>query len=240
MLSIQGITKFYGSHTVLRNVTMPVSPGEIVGLFGANGAGKTTLFKSVMGLLVPNDGWVTIDNSPIKNMAYEKIAFITEEGSYFTNMTPRAHSGFYEAMLPKWNGQRFVKLLDFFELPHDKKVRTFSKGQRAKLEVAVGMSRGASYILMDEPFNGKDIFTRRDFLTLLSTIIGPSESIIIATHQIEEIEAFITRAVVLHGGKIAGDIPTKELKENNITLADYIKKKCGFNEKADFDWAGIK
>jgi ABC-2 type transport system ATP-binding protein len=236
MLSIQGIKKYYKNTVALRNVTLTLKPGEIAGLFGANGAGKTTLLKSVMGLLPYNYGWVTLEDSPIKNEVYEKIAFITEEGSFFPDMTPRDHNDFYTTMLPRFNSPRYVRLLEFFDLDPGKKARTFSKGQRAKLEIAIGMSRGADYILMDEPFVGKDIFTRRDFLKLMISIIKPGEAVLIATHQIEEIEMYITRAVVLHEGEIVGDIATEKLSNNGVGLVDYIKKVCGYEEGKLFDW----
>ncbi|MCL2604991.1 MAG: ABC transporter ATP-binding protein [Defluviitaleaceae bacterium] len=236
MLSVQGIWKYYGSRVALRNVTLTLKRGEVVGLFGANGAGKSTLLKTVMGLLNLSNGWVTLDDSPIKGNTYGKIAFITEEGSFFPDMTPRDHGEFYAAMLPRFNAARYGKLLEFFALEPDKKARTLSKGQRAKLEIAVGMSRGADYILMDEPFLGKDLFTRRDFLKLMISIIQPHEAVLIATHQIEEIEMFITRAVVLHEGVVVGDILMDALGERGEGLVEFIKKACGYKEPNAADW----
>jgi len=235
MLSIQGVTKFYGTQAALRGATLPIVPGEVVGLFGANGAGKSTLLKSIVGLMGIHDGWITLDNSPIKEAVYEKIAFITEEGSYFPEMNASEHSEFYEAMLPRWRAERFVKLIEYFEIAPAKKARTLSKGQRAKLEIAIGMSRGATYILMDEPFEGKDLFTRRDFLKLMIAIIEPTEAVLIATHQIEEIANFITRAAVLHEGKIVGDLPMDAIAEKGLTLVEYIQKQCGVDTNKN-DW----
>ena len=231
MLSIQGVTKFYGDEAGLRNATMTLKRGEVVGLFGANGAGKTTLLKTVMGLNLTYNGWVVLDESPIIGANYEKISYITEEGSFFADMSPRDHGEFYSTMLPRFRQERFLHLLDFFDLKPNKKARTLSRGQRAKLEIAVGMSRGADFILMDEPFLGKDLFTRRDFLKLMITFLSDEEGVLIATHQIEEIEMFITRAVVLHEGKIVGDTPMEALHESGKTLVEYIKICCNYEER---------
>ncbi|MCL2187929.1 MAG: ABC transporter ATP-binding protein [Defluviitaleaceae bacterium] len=239
MLSIQGVSKYYGNVSALKNATLTLQAGEVIGLFGANGAGKSTLLKTVMGLNTTYSGWVSLDNAPIKNEAYEKITLITEEGSFFPDMNPRDHGTFYGEMLPRWNHERYGKLLDFFELPPDKKARTLSKGQRAKLEIAVGMCRGADYILMDEPFLGKDLFTRREFLKLLIAISQPDEAVLIATHQIEEIEMYITRAVVINNGAIVGDTSADALSEAGETLTDYIKHCCGFDENKGDVWAAM-
>jgi ABC-2 type transport system ATP-binding protein len=236
MLSIQGVTKFYGGTAALHNITITLRRGEVVGLFGANGAGKTTLLKTVMGLLPLYGGWVTLDDGRIEGRVYEKIGLITEEGSFFAAMTPRDHGEFYAAMLPRFDSQRFGRLLDFFRLNPMKKARTLSRGQRAMLEIAIGMSRGADYILMDEPFLGKDIFTRRDFLKLMITLLAPDEGVLIATHQVEEIEMYITRAVVLHGGKVAGDVSMDDLSERGERLVDYIKVCCGYDDARSDEW----
>jgi ABC-2 type transport system ATP-binding protein len=230
MLSIQGVGKFYGSLPALKNVTFTLQAGEVVGLFGANGAGKSTLLKTIMGLNATYNGWVSLENSPIKEKMYERIALITEEGSFFADMTARNHGAFFAQMLPRWNDTRYGKLLDFFEIPLDKKARTLSKGQRAKLEIAVGMCRGADYILMDEPFLGKDLFTRREFLKLMIAISQPSEAVLIATHQLEEIELYITRAIILHKGEIVGDTPMEALSQAGQTLTGYMKQSCHFDE----------
>ena len=230
MLSIQGVTKFYGEEAGLRNATMTLNRGEVVGLFGANGAGKTTLLKTVMGLNMTYSGWVVLDESPIIGANYEKISYITEEGSFFPDMTPRDHGEFYSTMLPKFRQNRYNQLLDFFDLTPNKKARTLSRGQRAKLEIAIGMCRGADFILMDEPFLGKDLFTRRDFLKLMITFLSDEEGVLIATHQIEEIEMYITRAVVLHEGKVVGDTLMDEIHDSGSNLVEYIKQCCKYDE----------
>jgi len=233
MLKITGIRKSYGETMVLRKIDLTLSKGEVVGLFGANGAGKTTLLKATMGLLPTDNGWVTLDGEDINHTTYEKLSYITEEGSFFPDLTPQAHGEFYRGILPKFNIHRFEKLLEFFELSStnaSKKARTLSRGQRAKLEIAIGMSRGADFILMDEPFLGKDIFTRRDFLKLMIAMQEPTEGIIIATHQIDEIEMFITRAVVIKDGKIVANEEMDNLMAQGGNLAGLITNSCRYDD----------
>ena len=93
------------------------------------------------------------------------------------------------------------------------------------------MSQGADYILMDEPFAGNDVFNREDFYKVLLGILGDNETIILSTHLMEEVEPFISRAVLLHQGKIIGDTTTEELQEQNLGLMDYVK--ATYNYRAD-------
>lgn len=231
MLRVQGAEKFYKKTIALNGVDFEVRRGEVVGLFGDNGAGKTTLLKAAMNLLRLNCGSVTLDRAPLIRQSYEKLSFITEEGSFFADLSPHEHGAFYKAMLPRFKTERYDTLLEFFQLPPDKKARTLSHGQRAKLEIAVGMSRGADFVLMDEPFLGKDIFTRRDFLQLMIVMLEPSEGVVIATHQISEIEMFITRAVVLHEGRIAADETMDDLAARGESLIDLIRQSCRYDEQ---------
>jgi len=230
MLQIHGATKYYNNTVALRHVDIRLNRGEVIGLFGANGAGKTTLLKCAMGLLNLNSGWITVDGTEMNLDAYGKLSFITEEGSYFPALTPRAHSEFYTHMLSGFRLDRFERLLDFFELDPMKKVRTLSRGQRAKFEIAIGMSRGADFILMDEPFLGKDIFTRRDFLKLMIAMLEPHEGTIIATHQVDEIEMFITRAVIMKKGQIVASKDMDELLSQKESLSGFIQRSCGYDE----------
>ena len=125
------------------------------------------LYEVITNLIDINIGDVTIDGEPVCGDVYNKLAYITEEGSYFNELTPNEHGDFFVNLFDGFDIERFNKLLNFFELPIDKKTKALSKGQRSKLEIAIGFSKSAKYILMDEPFMGKDIFTRRDFMKLV-------------------------------------------------------------------------
>lgn len=229
MLEITGASKYYKQTVALNGLRFTLNKGEVVGLFGENGAGKTTLLKALMGLCRLNTGYVILDGAPLSSKSYERLSFITEEGSFFPNMTPLAHGEFYRGMLPRFKADRFAKLLEFFELP-EKKAHALSRGQRMKLEITVGMSRGAEFILMDEPFLGKDMFTRRDFLQLMITMLEPNEGIMIATHQIHEIELFINRAVVMKEGKIVADESMDDVSMRNESLLGFIGRVCEYDE----------
>src|SRR5699024_6136147 len=93
-----------------------------------------------------------------------------------------------------------------------------------QLEVILALCQGADYILMDEPFAGNDIFNREDFYKVLLGILEPTETVILSTHLLEEVEHFIGRAVLLRQGRVVGDVTTGELEDSGRTLMDYVKE----------------
>ena len=228
MLSWNNVYKSYwGANRALDSVSLSVGPGEIVGLFGANGAGKTTLLKCALGLL-RYTGSVTLDGEPITHRNIARLSFATCEHSFFPGLTPAAHREFYREHFPTFREKRFDALMDFFALPLHRRARGFSTGQKNQLEVTLALSQGADYILMDEPFAGNDVFNREDFYRLLLGLLEPGETILLATHLLEEVQHFISRAVLLDRGTIAGDVTTGELEERGESLMDFVKSSLHY------------
>lgn len=228
MLSWNNVYKSYwGANRALDSVSLSVGPGEIVGLFGANGAGKTTLLKCALGLL-RYTGSVTLDGEPITHRNIARLSFATCEHSFFPGLTPSAHREFYKEHFPTFREKRFDALMDFFALPLHRRARGFSTGQKNQLEVTLALSQGADYILMDEPFAGNDVFNREDFYRLLLGLLEPQETIILSTHLLEEVQHFISRAVLLDRGTIAGDVTTGELEERGESLMDFVKSSLHY------------
>ncbi len=228
MLSWNNVYKSYwGANRALDSVSLSVGPGEIVGLFGANGAGKTTLLKCALGLL-RYTGSVTLDGEPITHRNIARLSFATCEHSFFPGLTPSAHREFYKEHFPTFREKRFDALMDFFALPLHRRARGFSTGQKNQLEVTLALSQGADYILMDEPFAGNDVFNREDFYRLLLGLLEPQETIVLSTHLLEEVQHFISRAVLLDRGTIAGDVTTGELEERGESLMDFVKSSLHY------------
>ena len=223
MIEIKGLSKPYGTKDALLGVDLTIPQGEILGLFGENGAGKTTFLKCVLGYL-RHRGTVTLDGEPITRQNIHRLSFATCEHSFFPALSPRGHRDFYQMHFPCWREKRFQGLMDFFELPMDRPAGKLSTGQKNQLEVILALCQGADYILMDEPFAGNDIFNREDFYKVLLGILEPTETVILSTHLLEEVEHFIGRAVLLRQGCIVGDVTTGELEDSGRTLMDYVKE----------------
>ena len=116
-------------------------------------------------------------------------------------------------------------------MPLHKPIRSFSTGQRNQFEVILALSQVADYILMDEPFAGNDVFNREDFYKVLLGVLEPTETVLLSTHLLEEVEQFIGRAVLLHRGRIVGDVSMLELEDQGGDLMSYVKNV--FRYRAD-------
>ena len=229
MLEISHVCKSYGAHPALKDVSFSIGPGELVGLFWENGAGKTTLMKSILGL-VRHRGAVLLDGEPITRANIHRLSFATCEHSFFPNLTPAGHRDFYRDHFPRWREKRFQALMEFFQLPVQVP-RKLSTGQKNQFEVVLALCQGADYILMDEPFAGNDVFNREDFYKVLLGLLEPTETVLLSTHLLEEVEQAISRAVLLRRGELVGDVTTLELEEREETLMDYVKS--AYHYRAD-------
>ncbi|MBE7004156.1 MAG: ABC transporter ATP-binding protein [Ruminococcaceae bacterium] len=230
MLELKNVKKSYGAKEALKGVDLALPRGEIVGLFGENGAGKTTLMKSILRL-VRFEGKITLDGESVGRKNIEKISFATSEHSFFPDLTANAHRDFYAEHFPTFHEKRFRSLMEFFALPSNKALKTFSTGQKNQFEVILALSQGADYILMDEPFAGNDVFNREDFYKVLLGLLSENEAVMLSTHLIEEVSDFIGRAVLLRDGVIIGDVQTEELDERGETLLNYVK--TAYHYRAD-------
>ncbi len=216
---------------VLKDISFSAEQGGIVGVLGANGVGKTTLLKILAGLLPckaseGESNGVFIDGVPVKEKSGE-IAFISEAGSYLKDLTPKEYGVFLADFYSDFDMAYYEKLLRFFQL-EDKPIKKMSKGQKAKAEVAAGMAKRTKYIIMDEPFIGKDMFTRQDFMQALAGSLTGDETIFITTHEIDEIENFIDRALILKDNTIAADVLMDDLREQGKSLTGFLKEVSGY------------
>lgn len=227
MLEIKGLSKSYIGKDALQDVNLTLEQGEIVGLLGENGAGKTTLLKCILRFL-PHRGEILLDGKKIDRSNISRFSFATCEHSYFPNLTPKQHREFYELHFGSFRAARFETLMDFFELPGNINLRSFSTGQKNQFEVIMALCQGADYILMDEPFAGNDVFNREDFYKVLLGILEPTETVFLSTHLIAEVENFLGRAVLLRKGRVVGDVTTLELEEQCRTLMEYVKETYNY------------
>ena len=224
MLELKNVKKVYVGGTVaLKDVSLTLPQGEIIGLFGENGAGKSTLMKSILNF-VKYEGEITLDGEKITRKNIARLSFATSEHSFFPDLTAKAHAEFYKEHFERFSEKRFQGLMEFFELPKNKPLRSFSTGQKNQFEVIMALCQGADYILMDEPFAGNDVFNREDFYKVLLGILEPTETVLLSTHLIEEVSGFIGRAVLIRKGEIVGDVSMEQLEEEGKTLMDYVKE----------------
>ncbi|MFD0714220.1 ATP-binding cassette domain-containing protein [Paenibacillus sp. GCM10027626] len=230
MIELQYVEKRYrpANRVALYIDHLTIPTGEIVGVLGSNGSGKTTLLKAIMGIGELSNGTVLIDGRAVGEQ-YERLAFMTEEGSYWPSMTAEEYCKFLADFFPRFNTERYERLLRFWSLPSKRKIRSFSRGEKAKLELCAGYAKCADYMLLDEPFLGKDKFARLDFLKLLVGSMEGKETILLSTHIIDEIDNVIDRAIILHEGRLKDDIYIDDLRSQGKDLTELMAQAIGYN-----------
>ncbi len=217
MLKLENVSKLYAPSQGLFNTSLSFKKGEITGILGRNGSGKSTLLKSILNLIPIDSGIITYDDLPIEEQL-EKIAYITEEGSYFPYMSAKAYGKFLSSYYPSFSNSQYMQLLERFEVPINNAIRNLSKGQQLKVEISAGFAMNAKLIILDEPFTTLDIYAKEDTIKLLIEQAKDDVMILITTHNIEEIETVIDRCVVLDKGKIVEDIMMDDLNEDGKDL----------------------
>ena len=230
MIEVKNLHKTYRKHgaTVgLLGADFTVPDGQIVGILGENGAGKTTLLRAMAGLL-PAAGQALFDGKPAASQ-YQRISYITGEGSYYPTLTVAEYGALLADLNPAFDEVRYKEFLDFFSLSGKDIIGHLSTGQRARVELAAGFAKRAAYYLMDEPFLGKDPFTRKDFIKLMSGTLHGEETILLTTHYLDDVEHFLDRAIILHKGRIAEDVLTDDLHEAGDTLLTRMANACGWD-----------
>ncbi len=227
MLEIKHVSKKYGRREALTDVSFSLPRGQIVGLFGENGAGKTTLMKSILHL-TKFQGEITLDGVPITGGNIARLSFATSEHSFFPALNAKEHREFYRAHFPDFIDNRFHALMAFFALPEDRPIGRCSTGQKNQFETVLALSQGADYILMDEPFAGNDVFNREDFYKVLLGLLTERETVLLSTHLLEEVQGFVGRALLLHEGRLIGDVDLSEAEERGEDLMSIVRKAYGY------------
>lgn len=230
MIEVKNVEKTYPvTGRVLTDISFAIPDGQIVGLLGRNGVGKTTLLKRMAGI-TGGGGEVLYDGRPPEKCR-EDVAFLSGDGTFFPEMTPLEYGEFLCGFYPRFDRERFTRLLDFFELGLSLRQRagSLSKGQKTRLELAAGFSRGAKYLLLDEPFSGKDVFSRKDFLKLLTAGLTKGETLVISTHDVEEMENIFDRVILLRYGGVKADLMAEEWQEGGVSLADLYADAMGYD-----------
>ena len=241
MLEVKKIVKKYGNNTAVDNLSFSVADGEIFGLLGENGAGKTTTFRVIMGLLEPNSGSVLLDHEKIDYSKTDKIGFVTEERSLLTKLTVQEQIEFY-ATLKGMERQEIDKLLDEwlerFEITSykNRKIKELSKGNQQKIQFISAVIHEPKLLILDEPFTGLDPINVKLMKEAIIDLKNKGCSIIFSSHQMEYIEDFCEKLVILVKGKPILEGNLKDIKESyakkNILIkgdinTDEIKKIKG-------------
>ena len=224
VIEIRGLTRQFGTKRALDNVSFAVPRGVVCGLVGANGAGKTTLIRHVLGLLKAQTGSVRVFGlDPVADPVgvLSRVGYLSEEGDLPGWMRVDELMRYMRAFYPNWDEDYAQDLRRQFALDPVQKVKSLSKGQRARAGLLVALAYRPELLLLDEPSSGLDPIVRRDILgAIVRTIADEGRTVLFSSHLLEEVERVSDCVAMLKGGRIvfAGELDDVKQSHHRLTL----------------------
>ena len=244
-LKANNLIKEYKGIPVVKDVSIEVDQGEIVGLLGPNGAGKTTTFYMIVGLIKPNNGNIFLDDTRITKYAMYKrakhgIGYLAQEASVFRKLSVQDNikSVLQMTRLSKVEQkEKTESLLEEFGLTHIRNNRgdLLSGGERRRTEIARALATDPKFILLDEPFAGVDPIAVEDIQKIVAQLKNKNIGIFITDHNVQETLAITDRTYLMFEGKILKHGKPEELAEDETVRKVYLGKNFELRKKTIFD-----
>lgn len=224
MLEMKNVTKRYGKKVVLDDVSIQFQKGEITCLLGLNGVGKSTTMKSIMKLIPINKGEILIDQTPITSQNINQLAYVPDIPIHDLGWTIPKNLEFAQVFYEGFDIEKAWRMIKFFKVPTDKKLKELSKGNLARFNIIIGLCQNTPYLLLDEPFSGIDLFTRQTFINLLkSEFLEKDQTVILTTHEIDEVQDIADHIVLLEDGKVFATFSKDEAEKEGLTIVEKMK-----------------
>lgn len=236
VISVAELTRRFGDKTALASVSLSLPRGAVYGLVGANGAGKTTLIKHVLGLLRAESGSVRVFGiDPVADpvAVLSRIGYLSEENDLPGWMRVDELLAYSRAFYPAWDDAYAEELRQAFALDPAAKIKSLSKGQKARVGLLIALSYRPELLVLDEPSSGLDPIVRRDILgAILRTIADEGRTVLFSSHLLEEVEQVADHVTMISRGKIALSAPLSAIKESygGASLAEIFVARVGPGE----------
>jgi ABC-2 type transport system ATP-binding protein len=214
LIEAQGLRKRYGATHALDGVSFKVDAGRIVGLIGPNGAGKTTALKAVLGLAHCEGVLKVLGLDPYRDrdQLTERVSFIADVAVLPRWLKVQQAVDFVAGVHPRFRPDRCQTFLERTSIRRTSRIRELSKGMITQLHLALVMAIDAQLLVLDEPTLGLDILSRKQFYdSLLSDYMDAERTILVTTHQVEEIENILTDLIFIDRGRIVLDLPMDDI-----------------------------
>lgn len=235
-IEIKGVTRVYPKFT-LNDINLTVPCGSVMGFIGENGAGKSTTIKAILGLLKKGEGSITVlgeDAADLSPQTKEQIGVVFDGLAFPANLNAKQLDKVMTGIYKNWDSGVFFGYLNRFELPLDKKFKTFSRGMEMRLSIAAALSHHPRLLVLDEPTSGLDPVMRSEILDIFMEFMqDESHSIFISTHITSDLEHIADYICFIHKGSIVFTEERNEMLERHRIL------KCTDEELARIDKADI-
>ena len=231
VVKARGIKKKYSDNNALNGLDLDLYQGQILGLIGPNGAGKSTFLHAVLGLLKSEGSLEVMGLEPFKNrhQLLKKVCSITDVAVLPKWMTVEQMLEYVEGVHPEFDPEKARSILSKTNIKNSSKIRTLSRGMIVQLHLAIIMAIDAELLVLDEPTLGLDLVYRKEFYSrLIEDYFDGNKTILISTHQVEEIEGVLTDVVFLDKGQAVMNESIDSLNQRFLEL----RPNADNNEKA--------
>ena len=231
-LVVENIAKAFGKRQVVRDVSLSLQRGEVVGLLGPNGAGKTTCFYMIMGLIGVDTGEISIDGEDVTRLPmYQRarlgVGYLPQEASIFRGMTVEENVLAVAELVEKDRAARMAQVDSLLSELHVEHLRnqaatSLSGGERRRVEIARALASRPSFMLLDEPFTGIDPLAISDISDLVRYLKQRGLGVLITDHQVRETLQIVDRAYVMYDGEVLFDGPPDSVLKNEDVRRVYL------------------
>ena len=243
VINISELTRRFGATTALDSVSVSLPRGAVYGLVGANGAGKTTLIKHILGLLRAQSGSVRVFGlDPVADpvAVLSRIGYLSEENDIPGWMRVDELIRYSRAFYPPWNDAYAEELRQAFALDPSAKIRTLSKGQKARAGLLIALAHRPELLVLDEPSSGLDPIVRRDILgAVIRTIADEGRTVLFSSHLLEEVEQVADHVTMINEGRIVLSGSLEAIRESHrvdgrvLSLNEIFVARVGASAVAD-------
>lgn len=217
VISLQNVSKSYRQTQALDGVSLEVPPGTVFALLGENGAGKTTMIRILTGFLKADQGSATVLGQACAKSGIEirrKIGYVSDSPAMYEWMTAEEIGWFTSAFYEEGFTKRYHELVTGFDVPGSVKLKNMSKGQRAKVALALATAHDPELLILDEPTSGLDPMVRRQFLESMVDLAALGRTVLLSSHQISEVERVADWVAILAQGQLKVVQPLEDLKNS--------------------------
>lgn len=222
----------YDEKEVLKSISAEIKTGSSTCLLGLNGAGKTTLLEILYGLRKPDSGSISIlgyDPFTQPESMRQKVAFVSETCHLYPQMHALELQKFMAPLYEKWSHELFIQKLKEFKVEETVRVKNLSKGSKHKLMLATALAIRPEVLILDEPLAGFDAAIREEVLeTVINSLYDDQMTVLISTHQIDEVENVCDRTIILHNQRIVLDEARENLEKSYYRLTAELEEEINF------------
>lgn len=244
VLSLDGVTKHFGSKAAVSNVSFEVSKGEVFGFLGPNGAGKTTTIRVILDVLRPDKGWIKIFGDTNRSVVstHKRIGYLSGDMVLDGDLTGKQYLQFVDHQYGGKYKKRAQELAEQLDVDLNTKIESYSRGNKQKIALIAAMMHSPQLLILDEPTNGFDPLVQETFMRLIRKYQTDGGSVFMSSHILSEVQRLCSKVAFIKDGSIIGIKSIEELNKNSAKTIKITAKntvvttiKAGYKKVPNLD-----